>query len=124
VTFDPVTKRLIMKPKEPDQPAKKPEPPKEVKWECPTCKQAFPPRATRSRFKCPHCRNWVYWLGDNLMTMQDHERLQEKYYQDRYQEGLRQSMAEDLAKLGLTDEMFQRREQELLRKTGGITAEI
>ena len=119
VTFDPSTKQLKMKPKEPEQPPKKPVQPKEIKWECPTCKQAFPGRATRSRFKCPHCRNWVYFLGDDLMTKVDHGRLAEKYYQDRYEERYRERMGEDLtADLGLTEEMLQRREQELLRSTG------
>jgi ribosomal protein L37AE/L43A len=85
-----------MKPKEPghteikpEPPEKRPEPPKEMKWECPTCKKAFPGRVTRSRFKCPHCRNWIYFLGDSPVTKEDHERLAEKYYETRYQERLR-----------------------------------
>jgi len=118
VTFDSTMKQLTMKQKAPEPLAKKPEPPKEIKWECPTCKQAFPGRATRSRFKCPQCRNWVYFLGDNLVTMEDHGRLAEKYYQGRYRERLRETMTEELAKIGLTEEKLKRREQELLAKTG------
>jgi hypothetical protein len=101
-----------------ESPAKKPEPPKEINWECPICIKAIPERTTRSRFKCPHCRNWVYFLGDNLVTMEDHERLAEKYYQDRHSERLRETMTEELAKIGLTKERLKWREQELLAKMG------
>ncbi|OGP59386.1 MAG: hypothetical protein A2V67_12625 [Deltaproteobacteria bacterium RBG_13_61_14] len=118
VTVDPETVAPPMEPKEPDQPEMKPEPLKKTQWKCPTCKQAFPGRATRSRFKCPHCRNWVYFLGDNLVTMEDHGRLAEKYYQDRYRGRLRETMKEELAKMGLTEEKLKRRENELLAKMG------
>jgi len=117
LVFDPVTKQLKIKPKEPESPTKEPEPPPVVKLECPTCKQTLE-RHSKNRFKCPHCRNWIYFLGDQAVTREDHERLREKYYQARHEERLGQSMVEKIGELGFTDEMFHRREQELLRRTG------
>ncbi len=90
---------------------------KPIKLECPICKQSLD-RHSRNRFKCPHCRNWIYFLGDNPVTREDHERLAEKYYQDRYKETLRGTMVEELAKIGLAEEKLKGREQELLAKMG------
>jgi len=113
----PEAKIVEEKPKPEPHPEVKPEPPLMVKLECPTCKQSLE-RHSRNRFKCPHCRNWIYFLGNRPVTREDHERLREKYYQDRHEECLKQSMAEDLAKLGLNEEMIQQREQDFVRKTG------
>jgi len=95
----------------------KPEPPSEVKLECPICKQTLE-KYSKSRFKCPHCRNWIYFRDNRLMTRETYEKLREEYYERRYEESLREIFLEDLAKLGLNEEMFRRREQELLKKTG------
>lgn len=113
VTFDPVTMRVFMKPKEPEsqpepqqEPKAAPEPeqerttqvpPMDTKWECPTCKQAFPPRTTKSRFKCPHCRNWIYFLDDDKLVTEEYK---ENYYRERNKEYEREEkrMARDEAK--------------------------
>jgi len=95
--IDPVTKKVTFKPEEPESLAKKPENPLVIKLECPTCKRSLErhqskqslERTSRNRFKCPYCRNWIDFLGDNPVTKEDHERLAEEYYEARYQERLR-----------------------------------
>jgi len=84
--FGKKAKQPIMKPKEPGPTEKRPEPPKDIKWECPTCKKAFPERTTRSRFKCPHCRNWVCFLGKNLVTLDERARHWEEEKRQREEE--------------------------------------
>jgi len=74
----------------------------------------------KNRFKCPHCRNWIYFWDERLVTKEENGRLKDEYYRKRHEEQLQQTLAEDLAKLGLSEKMFQRREQELLRTTGAI----
>lgn len=98
VTFDPVANKLIMKPEEPEPLEKRPEPPKEMKWECPTCKKALPERATRSRFKCPHCRNWVYFLDKNLVTEEERARHWEEQAR-RWEEKDRVQAKEEIKQL-------------------------
>ena len=89
----------------------------EVKLECPTCKQTLE-KYLKNRFKCPHCRNWIYFWDERLVTKEENTLLRDEYYRRRHEERLQQSLTEDLAKLGLSEKMFQRREQELLRTTG------
>ncbi|MGA2363774.1 MAG: hypothetical protein ABSG73_15135 [Candidatus Aminicenantales bacterium] len=112
--FDPVATQLMLKSKESKFPRKEPEATLEVKLDCPTCKQVLE-KYSKNRFKCPHCRNWIYFLDNRLVTEEDYGRLREGYYRRRYEERLKRSMAEDLAKLGLSEEMLQQREQELAR---------
>jgi len=110
LVFDPVTMQLKIKPKEP-------KPPPEVKLECPTCKQALV-KYSESRFKCPHCRNWIYFRDYRLVTKEEYAVLREEYNRRRQEEWQRESQAEDLTKLGLTEAMYQQREQELSKTTG------
>ena len=72
----------LMEPKEkPPEPEKR-KPPTGIKWKCPTCIKAIPERHTAVRFKCPHCRSWVYYLSDKLVT----EECKESYYRERSKE--------------------------------------
>ncbi|TFG92556.1 MAG: hypothetical protein E4H15_03440 [Syntrophobacterales bacterium] len=109
LVFDPVTKQLKIKPKETESQREEPEPAPEVKLECPTCKQTLEKFSYR-RFKCPKCRNWIYFKGGRLVTKEERDKIQEEYY--------RKAKADELAEIGITEEMIQQREQELISKTG------
>ena len=106
LVFDPVTMQLKIKPKEPEETP-------EVKLECPTCKGVLEKYSMR-RFKCPLCRNWIYFRRNRLLSMAEYD--QQK--QEEYKQWQRESLAEDLTKLGLNEAMYQQREQELLETTG------
>jgi hypothetical protein len=101
LVFDPVTKKLMIK-------AQMPETPKEVKPECPTCKKVLE-KYSRTRFKCPHCRNWVCFWEDRLVTQEEKNRSREERQKKYYEKYFR----EQLMKLGLTFEEFKERETKL-----------
>jgi hypothetical protein len=128
--WDPVAKTLKIRQKEPEQatqepempPIVEPEPAPEVKLEppakqeCPTCKKPLV-KSTKNRHKCPYCKNWIYFLGDRPVTQDEHEHLAESFYQARHAERLRQTMGEELVGIGLSEDMLNRREHEMLAKT-------
>ena len=107
--FDPVATQRWLDSKKAEPEKKEPEPAPEVKLECPTCKQKLEKFSYR-RFKCPQCRNWIYFKSGRLVTKEESEKIREEYY--------RQAKTVELAKIGMTEEMIQQREQELISKTG------
>jgi len=50
--------------------------------------------------------------------MEEYHRRQEEYYKRRQEERQQQQLIEGLESIGMTEEMFKRREQELLKRTG------
>lgn len=112
--IDPETKQLKIKSKESESPRKESESTLAVKLECPTCKQALE-KYSRFRFKCPHCRNWIYYSRDDrLVTKEEYDRLRAEYNEA----WLQRAKEEELATIGLDEAMIQRRAKDLLTKTG------
>lgn len=107
--FDPVATQRWLDSKKSESEKTEPEPAPEVKLECPTCKQKLEKFSYR-RFKCPQCRNWIYFKGGRLVTMAERDSIVE--------ESIRKARADELAEIGITEEMIQQREQELISKTG------
>lgn len=119
LVFDPVTKQLKIKPKE-DEPAKKEQ---GVVLECPYCKHQLAKYSER-RFKCTHCHDWIYLRDRRLVTKEKIDRLREEDYKRRREEYLMESVAEDMAKLSITNKMIERREKELTKSAGGTPKRI
>ena len=113
--FDPVATQRWLDSKKAESEKKEPEPAPEVKLECPTCKQTLEKFSYR-RFKCPQCCNWIYFKAGRLVTKEERDKIQEEYY--------RKAKADELAEIGITEEMIQQREQELISKTGVRTEQI
>jgi len=91
----------------------KPDDPKDVKLECPTCKKALEKYSTK-RFKCPHCRSWIYFLDDRLVAQEERDQIRAERQKRYYEEYLREFMT----KLGLTYEGFKERETKLTSSSG------
>ena len=107
--FDPVATQRWLDSKKAESENKKPIPEPELKLECPTCKEVLE-KFSYQRSKCPKCRNWIYFKGGRLVTKEERDKIQEEFYQ--------KAKADELAKVGMTEEMIQKREQELVSKTG------
>lgn len=99
--FDPVATQRWLDSKRAESDKKGPEPAPEVKLECPTCKQILEKFSYR-RFKCPKCRSWIYFKGGCLVTKEERDKIQEEFY--------RKAKADELAEVGITEEMIQQRE--------------
>jgi DNA-directed RNA polymerase subunit RPC12/RpoP len=107
--FDPMATQRWLDSQRAESEKKEPEPAPEVKLECPTCKQTLEKFSYR-RFKCPKCRSWIYFKGGCLVTKEERDKIQEEFY--------RKAKADELAEIGITEEMIQQREQELINKAG------
>jgi len=85
-----------------------------VKLECPTCKQALE-KYSKSRFKCPHCGNWICFWDGRLVTQEEKNCLREERQKKYYEEGLKEGI---LSSLGLTFKEFKERESKLTSGSG------
>lgn len=134
--FDPTTNQLKVKIERPEPPVQveqpaqpekveqpmqavkeEPAPARQVKMECPNCAKPLEKYSTH-RFKCPHCRGWIYYRDSTLWTMADFDRNREECHWRRNEEWQQQQLVEGLTSLGLTEEQFRRRELELTQKDG------
>jgi len=83
------------------------------KLECPFCKQLIEKYSRRG--KCPLCKNWVYFFNGRLYSQEDSRRVKDEFYTKRYQNRV---AGEAISGLGFTEEMIQRREQEMVGTSG------
>ncbi|MDD8011336.1 MAG: hypothetical protein PHH18_09185 [Acidobacteriota bacterium] len=115
--FDPLTKRLKIKPNKLEPLTTGVEAETKIILECPTCKEKLV-KYSVNRFKCPHCRKWIYYRDHTLFTMEEYHRRREEYFRRRQEEWQRQELKEGLESIGLTEKQFLLREQELAKKAG------
>jgi hypothetical protein len=87
------------------------------KLECPFCNQLIEKYSRRG--KCPLCKNWVYFFNGRLYSQEDSQRVKNEFYTKRYQN---RAAGEALSGLGFTEEMIQRREQEMAGTSGMKTS--
>jgi hypothetical protein len=95
----------------------------EVILECPYCNQQLA-KYSEHRFKCPQCHEWIYFRDRRLLTKEENDRLREEEYKRRREEYLMESVAEDMAKLGITEKAIEKREKALAKSSGTVPKKI